>query len=350
MVDPFVAISRFLFDQALRLDSGKGEAKDPAWPEGTRLNALVRAVGDPTRALLQIGDQMIEARLPTQPKVGERLALRVIEPFPRLVFALEGPDEPLETRGQTQVNLSNAGRILGDIVGRQQDTAGDKALRLTQALPLPEPTDTSPHGEDIARTLRQGLEKSGLFYEKHQARWVTGDYPLTDLKQEPQAQRAGNAPATAAAPLPAPGRDVSGAPESLLVQAQSEAESPAARAPAEPRNNAESPMRGQLELLDGRGLTVALPAWEGREMQWELPEREGQGDEEVPAWSTRLAVDLPHLGPVQAQLRIHGDSLALSVSAASPEGAEGLRAAQHDLMQALRDAGISLTQLSISHG
>lgn len=353
MVDPFVAVSRFLFDQALRLDPGHTERGKPEWPAGTRLEALVRAVAEPSRALLQIGDQLIDARLPALPKPGERLTLRVVEPLPRLVFALEAPDAAPQRRDTTQVSLSSAARILGEVVGRPSEAPGGRPLPLGQSQALPLPTAAAPHAEEIALHLRQTLEKSGLFYEKHQARWVAGDYPLSELKQEPQAQRAGGQGQQVTV-LPAQSRSVAShespaqRAEFATTDAATDVSKGALRTPPEARAMSDTPLRGQLELLDGRGLNVAMPAWAGRELQWELPEREPQTEgEEAPAWSTRLAVELPNLGAVQAHLRISGTGLALSVTSASSVSSQRLAAAQSDLMKALREAGLSLNQLTI---
>lgn len=355
MVDPFVAISRFLFDQALRLDPGRDDSRRPDWLPGTRLDALVRAVAEPSRALLQIGDQLVDARLPALPRVGERLALRVVEPYPKLVFALDDPVGTLQSKDQTRVDLSSAGRILGEVVGRRGDGARETPLRLAQTLPLPDTQGQRPQGEAIAEHLQQSLEKSGLFYEKHQARWVAGDYPLAALKLEPQARLHALLPG-AGTPGPPPSGEQTGAPHAEVVSAAvaNEGESLAQRPFAEARTAAEAPLRGQLELLDGRSLTVALPGWAGRDLQWELPERETQSEDgaEGPVWSTRLAVEFPSLGAVRVHLRLSGDGLALAVTSGSGESVQRLAGGQADLMQSLREAGLTLTQLTISgeHG
>lgn len=352
MADPFVALSRLLFDQTLKLDPGRSGSPDPDWPAGTRLEAQVRAVAaDTSRALLQVGGQLVDARLPVLPRVGERLTLRVLEPLPGLVFALEDVAEGASVRDNTRVELSAAGRLLGDVLGRRPPGASDAPLRLTQAAPLPPPAAGQPHAEDLAAHLRQSVERSGLFYEKHQARWVAGDYPLAELRQEPQAARQ-RTQGTSPAPQPA-GREAAVArPEMASEPAPADSPQSSPRATLDARTVAgDAPLRGQLELLDGRALTVALPAWEGRDFHWQLPEREDlPGGAEPPVWSTRLAVELPNLGAVQAHLRLTAQGLALAVSTDSEVSRQRLAQAQAALQQSLRDAGLNLIQLTLGAG
>lgn len=41
---------------------------------------------------------------------------------------------------------------------------------------------------DLVPVLKQALTESGMFYEAHQARWVAGEFPTENLKQEPQGK------------------------------------------------------------------------------------------------------------------------------------------------------------------
>lgn len=353
MADPFTVLSRLLFDQALRLDPGRGEPRDPDWPPGTRLEAQVRAVAaDSSRALLQIGDQLVDARLPTPPQVGERLTLRVVEPYPKLVFALEDGQEGTSAREDAHVALSTTGRLLGDVLAQRRPGAADPPLRLAQTQALPTPLPGQPHAEDLATHLRQSLEKSGLFYEKHQARWVAGEYPLVELRQEPQARlHTPHAPPPPQIPQAVADAPLVGA-EALPAVVSDQGEGAGQRAFAASSSQiTEGPLRGQIELLDGRALTVTLPAWDGREIHWQLPERDGQAESaDGPVWSTHLAVELPNLGGVRAHLKLSAQGLALTVSTTSEDSRQRLAQAQAALQQSLRDAGLVLTQLSLGVG
>ncbi|MSQ58423.1 MAG: hypothetical protein EXR36_01895 [Betaproteobacteria bacterium] len=182
MADAFTAVTRLLLEGALLRDSREG-AENPKWTPGTQVKAEVRAVIEPYRALLQIGQHVVDARLPVPVKLGERLPLRVVEPFPKLVFALEPEDAPAAQR--SQVSMSSAARVIAEVI-RNAEPGQTKPLQLTQPLPLPQ--GAAPRPEEIAHSLKQALERSGLFYEKHQARWISGEYPLAELAREPQAK------------------------------------------------------------------------------------------------------------------------------------------------------------------
>ncbi len=347
MADPFNAITRFLLDGALRLDSGRTE--DPHWQPGARVSAQVRAIVDPTRVVLQIGEHVVDAKIPIPVTVGQRLALRVVEPFPKLVFTLDNPEQP----AQTQVSLSQAGRVIGEVIRTMPAAQAGNPLRLTNVPALPKPNLPKAFTDEIARSLKQAVDKSGLFYEKHQARWIAGDYPLTDLKQEPQTTFS--RPAGPAAPNP---------PAAQLAVAgdEGETEAPVAnralpedklgtlRGSVESRGAPEPPLRAQLELVDGRPVTIALPGWEQREVYWDLPQREADAqaapDEEV--WSTQLRLSFPHLGSITANLRLSGNSVALSVAAGSSSTHARLVTQQEVLIAAFRSAGLTLSQLGVT--
>ncbi len=347
MADPFSAVTRFLLGGALRSDSDLPEgAQSPKWLPGTRVIAEVRAIIDPTRALLQIGEHVVDARLPVPLKLGERVPLRVVEPFPKLVFVIESAEGPVAHR--TQVSMSAAARVIAEVIRTTDPGQVGKPLRLAQPLPLPQ--GTASHPEEIARGLKHAVERSGLFYEKHQARWIAGEYPLAELAREPQAKlhrQAGTAnpssPARVALAEPAPssnGLEALSAGERLPAAAK---EASPARAPFE------APLRAQLDLLDGRPVMVAIPGWEPQDIHWELPQREqGREGQEEEIWNTQLHLSFPRLGQLTAQIRLVNDTLTLALSARSGETRSELAARQDILMEAFKEAGLNLAGLALT--
>lgn len=61
-------------------------------------------------------------------------------------------------------------------------------LNSAQALASTAPTPQNGGTQRLAIGLRNAFERSGLFYEAHQARWMAGRLPLAQLLQEPQAK------------------------------------------------------------------------------------------------------------------------------------------------------------------
>jgi hypothetical protein len=65
-------------------------------------------------------------------------------------------------------------------------------------------------------------------------------------------------------------------------------------------------------------------------------------------WSTRLAVSLPRLGTVDAQLTLRGNRLVLSIAAGEATTATELGTARGQLAQALSDAGLQVDTLQVA--
>jgi hypothetical protein len=181
----------------------------------------------------------------------------------------------------------------------------------------------------FAEALAAQVRDSGAFYESHLARWSRGDYPLESIRREPQA----NAPEPRAAVRPA------GDP--ALAPATSPRATPGIDSASQPI------VREQLDLIENRCLTVSMEAWAGQRVDLEIvDEREARGQRADPsgAWSTRIGLDLPNLGRLEASLSLIGDRLRLGVRAADPDALEARGA---DLGAALKRAGITLTSLRI---
>jgi hypothetical protein len=83
-------------------------------------------------------------------------------------------------------------------------------------------------------------------------------------------------------------------------------------------------------------------------MEWEV-ERDpygGDPDSAVPTWATRLKLDLPRLGLVDARLNLAGDQLVLQVIA--PHSAAEIHEASDTLRSRLLAAGLTLSNLSVN--
>ena len=195
----------------------------------------------------------------------------------------------------------------------------------------------------FAAALSALVRDSGMFYESHVARWSRGQYPLTQLRREPQAVSASASGAVAAGDS-MPGND-------SAARIAAAAPSPATLVPAE----LQAIVREQLDLLERRGLGVTIEAWPGQTVLLELRQRVDQDQarqgtpdaaSDAAPWATRLALELPHLGKLEAKIALSGDRLQLVLHAA-PALASELRAHTHLLGEALAAAGICLYSLRI---
>jgi hypothetical protein len=137
----------------------------------------------------------------------------------------------------------------------------------------------APAGEgEAAQRLRRTVERSGLFLESHLAASV---------------------------------RDGRSAAAQWLHEELRTAPSGATRTAA------------QLEVLTRDAIVLQGPAWPGRPATIELarercadPDAQRGAEGDAVAFSAQLALDLPHLGPLQVRLRLVGATVAVTVECA----------------------------------
>jgi len=209
-------------------------------------------------------------------------------------------------------SISAAGKALGDIIATAQkaDTGATAALGRTPLLGAP-----SADGAGIAAALREGMGKSGLFYESHVAEWAQGARPMSDLSAEPQAQGR----------MPSPLDPATAQFINMQLTAHEQAR---------------VAWQGQL--------------WPGQEMRWEVerdaPDGQASGgqDEEVAAtWQSRLTLRFGALGEIGARVVLSGDQLHIRLDAASEDAGARLQAGRARLEDALAAAGTPLSTLAI---
>ncbi|CAB5515672.1 flagellar hook-length control protein FliK [Achromobacter anxifer] len=209
----------------------------------------------------------------------------------------------------------------------------------------------APSARVLAQALRQALQGSGLFYESHLTDMVFGRTTPQQLRNEPQALLSKNPSAQDAAPARAR------ADASATTRAGADA------APSSPGASGSSPaggqisgihqdltvlVRQQLDVLANQALTWQGEAWPGTPMEWEV-ERDpygGDPDSALPTWATRLKLDLPRLGLVDARLNLAGDQIVLQLIA--PHSATELNDSSDALRSRLLAAGLTLSNLSVN--
>lgn len=256
------------------------------------------------------------------------LLLRVRSTEPQLSFVQVTLEQDPDLAKSAPVSLSDATRYLNGLLqaagqhgGRLSATAaalanaydsgnlgvaaGNKALLNDPSMP----------GDSHSDSLRQTVEKSGLFYESHQKAWVDGRMSLDDLRQEPQA-RLGDA--------------------------------------ANRQGEMGQLVQRQLETLEQRQFVYNGLAWPGQQVQWQIQaddtqEREGDGKEEMRAWHTQLSLQLPQLGGLAARLRMVGNQVQLVFATESDEAGALIESHRLQLAGAMEAAGLSLASLLVKH-
>ncbi|TSA49148.1 MAG: flagellar hook-length control protein FliK [Nitrosomonadales bacterium] len=378
----------------------------PQWTLGQRLPAHVLASLPNGRFQVQIDNQILDMNLPRNTQPGVTLELVYAGATPRLTFVLnaEQPalpntlaapgdavksntgqgaaavsnapaalgETPKSAAGQGSANigaaptpdapvvLSDAAKFIGNLQQKNSlQTAQPLAAEKSQPV-LNAPPD---QGKPLAEALSKTLSQSGLFYESHQLQWISGERSLAMLRQEPQAQfspTVANKP-EAAAPVQDSTMQNTQVPQLQLTEDVQQASQLAtqqstlarpAEASATPVNAQTLPLvQQQLEVLDSRQIVWQGQVWPGQEMRWEIEEdSHGRRSEEeaVPAWKTRLHLQLPHLGGVTANISLKADGIRVDFSVAQHDSAALLKREQMGLVQSFDAAGLSLTAVTVN--
>ena len=324
-----------------------------------------------------INQRNITLALPFAAKSGDVLELLVTESDGKLSLAVlsKANGEGASSAGTgTATTLSRAGQLIGSLLTQAKGSPEEqKAVPLNGNRPL---AGAPPQAaQDILPALKQAIAQSGMFYEAHQAEWVGGRYPTAALLEEPQGRLSmpQSAPAEPPATTNAPPSAVpTTAPERQALEARLPPPAPIAQeaAPASLPDKAagQAPttqqaaqvvhptlqplVQQQLEALASQTFAWQGQIWPGQQMHWEIDADQSGNtaseDEAMPTWATRLRLSLPHLGDIEARLRLQGDQVSLTLSASDTDTRERLRAAGGALRHQFDDAGLSLATLGVA--
>lgn len=220
------------------------------------------------------------------------------------------------------------------------------------------PRADAPPPAMLAQALRTALQQSGLFYESHLTQMVYGQRTPEQLAAEPQAAMrmpAGHAEASAAAArqamadtlTPRDAAQSQSTTSSATVTLSGGPASSPGQALASIHPDATLLVRQQLDVLANQAVAWQGQPWPGAEMEWEVERDRTAGGTEIEEghWATRIKIDLPRLGLVEARLNIAGDQLVMHLVA--PRSAAELGRHSEGLRQRMTAAGLTLSQLSV---
>lgn len=348
----------------------------PQLVPGQRLQATVLASLPNGRFQVLIGDNILDLNLPKNTQPGERLDLTYVSNQPRLTFALTSDIRArvASLPAQPSVSISDSAKFLGALLQKVSEQAANQATSQVKLSPLLSGAPAST--QDFAKILQSALSQSGLFYESHQAQWVAGERPVSDLLQEPQGKLS-TAAQVIASPLDkndalqklpvSPASDKVLEPSDVFNQDRGASKYNTAALNVEQRSVAQTPLQAQnqtvnpsttpliqqqLEALDTRQLVWQGQVWPGQEMHWEIEEegrKGGSQDADVAAWKTNLHLNFPNLGDVTASLALSPQGIRLSFNVAEASTANALKINQSDLLGAMHTAGLNLINIAIEH-
>ncbi|MCL2523652.1 MAG: flagellar hook-length control protein FliK [Betaproteobacteria bacterium] len=358
---------------------------------GQRIFAEIQAMLPNGAYRAVVGQRDVTLSLPFSAKAGDSLELEVLESNGKLTLAFvanrtTGQQAAGQPGGQSvATTLSQAGRLIGSLIGRLVggNVEGSEG-GATRAAPAPLNANQPllkglPDAAQLAPVLKEALSRSGVFYEAHQARWVAGQLPTEALRQEPQGKTPPTMPPPQqptdpnAATQPARGEPVLRGEQTPATQPQPAAHSPGAQPTAQSPSTqpaAQQPgmqpgnpipreltpiVQQQLDALATQNYAWQGQIWQGQKLWWEISEEadeaKREGDEAGQGWQTRLKLDLPALGGIEARLRLQaGGRIDIQMITDSDESEARLREHLDSLRQSFAAAGLELTGLLVQHG
>lgn len=396
----------------------------PKWTPGQQIPAQVLASLPSGRFQVQVESQILDMNLPRNTQPGEELQLTFITSSPRMTFALT-PELQAKLPPQianSGVTLSDTARFLGALLQKGSPDAAasnPQSASFSASGTIYRPVENRvataelakasvivpgepPPAKEFAQALRTAVSQSGLFYESHQAQWVTGERTLASVLQEPQARF----PALNPQPLPVqanaallsnpstfmqPGvhtanpNQPAGAVPQTPLQAQDAAAVGGAQAmqarsgvpvghgaerdfsvglqqgidahggltvrdPVHPM--AQPIVQQQLDTLETRQIVWQGQVWPGQQMDWRIDEDGSHGaqdGENASRWRTQLHLEMPTLGGVTAKLTMDGNGgIRVDFSADRSQTAERMRSDISSLAQSMLDAGLKVSGLKVN--
>ena len=297
---------------------------------GEVVRARVVEAGAQGRPVLMLGAATLAMDLPFPVTPDQSLDFTVLEVKPELRLAVSRPAAPPQ-RGTT-----TAGDAEPDL---QLSAEGRLLSRVGVAWPPPAtpPSMAVPGGADdallrdpvrLAVALREGVDRSGLFYERHQAQWVEGQRSEAALRQEPQAGWPGAARLTG-----------------------SESDLAARLANLGLSGPAQEMVRQQVEVFQQQTLTLRADLAAGLSMDWrtqvdeDASRHHGGGEAAEHRWETVLSSEFGRLASIEARLGLKGDRLDIALRA-QPEALARLREAAPLLAEALAAAGFKVQRIA----
>lgn len=337
----------------------------PELRPGQTFNARIQeTLPDNTYRALVAGKQLT-LQLPEGAKPGDQMELVVIDRSARVVIARQveaSNTAPAanETAPYAFAKFSPAARMIGQLLPAEGEAPPPAQLNRGQPL-LTIPPKAQNAAALLAPALGKAVTESGVFYEAHQAQWVSGKLQLERLLQEPQGQRS--LPVAfehaEAAKLGAGRTAQEMGTTTVLVPRESVTTTAQQTAAASPQPSPQSAslaqqvpddlrplVQQQLEAASSNRVFWHGEVWPRQSMDWEI-EWDGEraadgGSDEEAHWRTALSLTTPRLGRVDASLQLSAKGVSIALATPLGTSAADLRDASAKLAEALAAAGVPL--------
>lgn len=310
-------VNKLLLAESDESDPEAAKFKSPSFVDklssSARLIGLLERLGQPKGAA------------PFQPTVQSRPISMLMAPD-TIVDMVDVDGNPIPTKvtpnPTAQTNNTNSQGI--PIPPKQPGMAATQ----TNAANLNAMTGSRQLTGLLAQQVSQAIETSGLFYESHLQQWANGERSKSQLFMEPQARFG------AEQIISEKSIDPNAIGQSVRMVAQ------------------------QLSALDQSRINVAIQGMFQQPIEIEIEpdkqrqqEEQAQGEGQTIPWVAKLKLDLPHLGKIEARVRISGQRLDLLL-VGQPGAKSVVDQNWRDIQEALHATGLELVhgQMRITEG
>lgn len=160
----------------------------PELKAGQTFSARIQEVLPENTFRALVAGKTITLSLPESAKSGDTLELVVVDRTPKTIIArLATPGGVAQQTGVTaypDATFSRGAQLLRTLLLAEGEKP--QAAPLNRGQPMLAQAPRS--GADLVPVLSKAVAQSGLFYEAHQARWISGKLPLANLLHEPQGR------------------------------------------------------------------------------------------------------------------------------------------------------------------
>ncbi|WP_374499607.1 flagellar hook-length control protein FliK [Zoogloea sp.] len=306
----------------------------PNFTPGERITATLQNINKDQTFQGRVNGREVVLSLPQSVKAGDTLELIVNEVTQRAVFAsLANP----ATLPADKPALSQTGKLISFLL-TGQPSPGSTPLNGGEAL-APSAPQTAAATAQLAARLGTAVSESGLFYESHQTRWLSGHLSTAALQKEPQGQV--NARQEASGGLVASnGSDETAGSGTTTITTRSHDPAPVAE-------RLLPLVHQQLDTLATHQVVWQGQIWPGQQMEWEIEDPSGRSGEDdgepEPYWNTTLRRTLPGMGGIEARLHLTPAGVAVRLITDDVRSRDILIAGQPRLAEALDAANVPLT-------
>lgn len=304
--------------------------RETAFYPGKIINATITQRLNADRLLATLEGQTYDLYLPkgSGATADKSLTLQVVATEPKLLFKLIG-DKPAETNAAISaenVELSNDIQIIKSMLTNALKD-GKSVSAPVQEEPVLQLAKTDIDTAETAKALQTAMNKSGYFYESHQALWVNNKYSLDNLKQESDAL------------LP---RAIADSKPDQINGLQSQSI----------QDRAPTLVERQLAMVAGSPIEWQGQAWPGQPMYLSVQKDKDANpfiDSVEKGWNSELKLELPNLGTVDAKLRFSKSGISITINTSKESSLDLLRTNSKEIVETLEALNIRVATFGIKH-